>query len=507
MTPSTPPPPPAPRPLPWGSLLCLFLLLRSLPWLLGDLWYDEVLSLQLFLLPKESLWEVFRDYRIANNHFLANAIQWLWLRLSPAAAGSEPLLRLPSLLLSLGTLLLVQRQWSRWLGAPLALWTAFLLAASPLFAAFAIYMRGYPLALFLSTLALTLLLFRLERPTFRNGLGLFLCALGLPLVMPSAATAPLALCVAGALLCREGPLPQRLRRACRLLWPLLLGASSGCAYYLTLWEDFQRARVDSGGWSSGWLVALHLLAAFALHLLPALLLLPQARARGGLSRPLALAGGALAAILAALLAAAPGGHAPFPRVFLPLLPLLTLGTVLPLKGSPAFPQSPDPRVTSPGRLLPLAILPGLLLGFLGDKITQWQMAQGAPPPQNLLQQYYRGDQGNSLWAQALAAQAPDDGSPAPPLAINPTDAPSFLLYWNAQSPPGDTPKNRPLVFPSNRPPKHLLPPLESGQELLLLAHNQRELQDYLALLGLPEPIPATAGDTRRNRTLFRLRLP
>ncbi len=483
----------APRkPLPWELLLCLFFALRILPWLQGDLWYDEVLSLELFLLPKDSLWDVFQDYRIANNHILANAIQWLWIRLLPFAAGSELLLRIPPLLCSLATLLLLARRWSRWLGRPLALWTGFLLAASPLFAAFGLYQRGYPLALFLSTLALTLLEERREKSTPANALGLLLCSLGLPLVMPSAALVLLALFLAALLL----P-PRPLLAKAKLLWPLILGGALGCAYYLTLWAEFQRARVDSGGWASGWQVAGHLLLAFGLHLLPALLLWRRSQE----PRPsLALAAGCLGAVLLALITAAPGGHAPFPRVFLPLLPLVTLAAVLPLKER----QPQEVFLSLQG--IALALLPGLLLGFLGDRLTQWQFAQGQPPPQNLLQQYYRGDEGNRIWSQTLAARI-SQGESLPPVAVNPTDYPAFSLYWRFQGLPLTDNNGTPRLFPANTLPRELLASQAREREFLLLAHNARELQDFLVLLKLPEEYPVTQEGVQANRTLFRLRLP
>ena len=483
----------APRkPLPWELLLCLFFLLRILPWLLGELWYDEVLSLDLFLLPKDSLWAVFRDYRIANNHMLANGIQWLWLRLLPAAAGSELLLRIPPLLCSLGTLLLVARRWARWLGRPLALWTGFLLAASPLFSAFGLYMRGYPLALFLSALALTFLWERRETRTPANALGLLLCSLALPLVMPSAAVTLAALFLAG-LLCPPRPLLPKGR----LLWPLALGGALGCAYYLTLWAEFQRARVESGGWASGWLVAGHLLLAFGLHLLPALPLLRRSKNPGP---SLALAGGSLAAVILALVTAAPGGHAPFPRVFLPLLPLMTLAALLPLRER--LPQ----EIFLSRKFLALAILPGLLLGVLGDRLTQWELSRGQTPPQNLLQQYYRGDGGNRAWAESLAAEAVQEGA-LPPVAVNPTDAPALSLYWRFQGLPLTDDAGQQRLFPTNALPGELLSPAAAGQELLILVRNPGELRDFLALLKLPENHPVSTEGVQANRTLLRLRLP
>lgn len=508
--PLTPPGAPAPsRAFPWTALVCLLFLARTLPWLLGDLWYDEVLSLQLFLLPKDSLWEILRDYRIANNHFLANCLQWLWLKALPAAAGSEPLFRIPPLLCGVATLLIVARLWRRWLGERLALCAGFLLAASPVFAAFAIYARGYSLAMLLSTLGITALLLRRERPTAPNAAGLLLCCLALPLVMPSAAVAPMAFCLTLALLPKAQGLPWK-RHALQLfrsLWPALLGAFLGCAYYLSLWEEFQKARGESGGWPSGWLVAGHLLLALFCHLSPALgvAFLPRKHPVGdarrttssrALSRALAL--GALLSTAIVLMAPAAKGHAPFPRVFLPLLPVATFAAALRFRDTAL-----EEFLT---RRLPVALacaaLPGLLLGAAWDLATRRELSR-EHIPQNLLQQYYRGDQGCRLWVQRIA-QAAEEGHPLPLVAVNATDAPAFLLYWQMEGLPAAGADGLPLTFPGNHPLPGLHAALQKGHPLVFLAHGPKELRQLLQAQGLPPDPPCAPVDTLECRTLYRI---
>ncbi|MBP5300115.1 MAG: hypothetical protein J6Y80_01795, partial [Victivallales bacterium] len=61
------------QPKPWKLLLsaeALFLCCIVF-WVQSDLWYDEVLSLEM-VFGHDSPWELFRDYRFANNHFLSN---------------------------------------------------------------------------------------------------------------------------------------------------------------------------------------------------------------------------------------------------------------------------------------------------------------------------------------------------------------------------------------------------------------------------------------------------
>ncbi len=495
------------RAFPWTALLCLLFLARALPWLLGDLWYDEVLSLQLFLLPKNSLWEILRDYRIANNHFLANCLQWLWLKALPAAAGSEPLFRIPPLLCGIATLLAVARLWRRWLGERLALCAGFLLAASPVFAAFAIYARGYSLAMLLSTLGVTALLLRRERPTALNAAGLLLCCLALPLVMPSAAVAPMAFCLTLALLPKTQGLPWK-RHALQLfrnLWPALLGAFLGCAYYLSLWEEFQKARGESGGWPSGWLVAGHLLLALLCHLSPALAAAflsgkhPGDATRKTTSRALAraLALGTLLATALILIVPAAKGHAPFPRVFLPLLPVATLAAALLFRNT-ALEEFLTRRLPA---ALACAVLPGLLLGAACDLATHWELSR-EHIPQNLLQQYYRGDQGCRLWVQRFA-QAAEERHPLPLVAVNATDAPAFLLYWQMEGLPAESAGGLPQAFPGNQRLPGLHTALRNEHPLVFLAHGPGELRQLLLAQGLPQDTPCTPVDILENRTLYK----
>ena len=91
-----------------------------LSWLMSDLRYDEVLSLNL-VLSHDSPWAIFRDYRFANNHFLNNFLEWLWLRGLNLNAGSEFLVRLPAVLFGMGTVAVALLSWRRFLGEKVTL--------------------------------------------------------------------------------------------------------------------------------------------------------------------------------------------------------------------------------------------------------------------------------------------------------------------------------------------------------------------------------------------------
>lgn len=483
-------------------LLVVFFLLRVSSWTATELWYDEVLSLQLFVLRHNSIAALFRDYCIANNHFLANAIEWLWVRICPIAPGSEIALRVPALLCGIGTILTVFFWWEKWLGKKLAFGTGMLLAASPVFAAFAFQMRGYSLAMLLSALAVTAMLRRIEKSTGKNFAALLLCSLALPLVMPSAAMLPAAIIAAfglNALFIGEHSaetLKGRLARSIRQALPAGIGVLLGVLYYATLWTDFQRARAESGGWESSWLVAGHLLLAFTIHL--ALFAWPLAKNAFSHNSgdPLArhLFWSAAIAAAAVLLLPSPVGRAPFPRVFLPLLPMLTLSAALSAKSSGWITAMPLKKLAI------MAALPGLIFGICADLLTAHQLERRDTPPQNLIQQYYRGNSPCSLNMDALTKN-----NDRRLILVNASDVPAFSFYWQiAGGSPMPDALGMPPFVPGNIPSPVVQAACNMHYELVIFARTEAEARDILHSQGLPENAELLPNQCPGHRTIFRL---
>ena len=370
-----------------------------LPWLLSDLWYDEVLSLNVVLL-HDSPWEIFRDYRFANNHFLNNFLEWLWLRGLGLNAANEFLVRLPAVFFGMGTVAVVLLGWRKFLGEKIALLTAVVMACSPVFTAFAWQFRGYSLAMFLSALAIHASAIRSQKNTVANGVALFLLGLLLPLVMPPAAMMPCALAVAlfmgkGKALCQWTGFWAAIRAA----WPPVAGAVLGVAYYLTLWEEFSAATRESGGWTSAWLVGLHVVFAFALHLgvLCWPLFKPLQKSAGTESRlGWMLLGGCALALVAVLLVPSPVHRAPFPRVFLVLLPAVTFGVALQAREWSWL------NDLNSQEFIGIVVVLALMVRVGSGILTDWDMDDASAPPQNLLQQYYRGNGGVSALLREYA---------------------------------------------------------------------------------------------------------
>ncbi len=385
----------------WLIIVIAIFVLRIMPWLLAEYWYDEVLTLSNFVLGSsadDTLWKsVFRSYPIANNHILSSAVYWIWVRILNYNLAFEHFTRLPSMLFGTGLIALCVCHWRKWLGGRIANLGGLLLAASPVFGAFAYQIRGYSMSMFLTGLAISGLLEYNSGKYARGQFLLCFSCLLLPLVIPS--NVLLAPVLAAALLC------SCRSWKCKILSciPPMLAFFVGISYYFTIWPQFVNASKEPGGWESPWLVAGNLLLAFLLHglvLLIALLLRKmsllknneniseiqdtsiQVPAEGMTAiSPMVLFLSSVLVIGLTLLFSRKS-HAPYPRVFLMLFITASYALLQACAnnkvGNKSFP------------MLFIAILfCGLVTERISFEMTNRQLQAGLSP-QNLLQQYYRG---------------------------------------------------------------------------------------------------------------------
>ena len=471
-----------------------------LPWLLSDLWYDEVLSLNVVLL-HDSPWEIFRDYRFANNHFLNNFLEWLWLRGLGLNAANEFLVRLPAVFFGMGTVAVVLLGWRKFLGEKIALLTAVVMACSPVFTAFAWQFRGYSLAMFLSALAIHACAIRCQKNTVANGVALFLLGLLLPLVMPPAAMLPCALAVA---LCAEKGMALRswmgLWDGVRAAWPPVAGAVLGVAYYLTLWEEFSAATRESGGWTSAWLVGLHVVFAFALHLgvLCVPILKPTQKSAGTESRlGWMLLGGCALALVAVLLVPSPVHRAPFPRVFLVLLPAVTFGVALQAREWSWL------NDLNSQEFIGIVVVLALMVRVGSGILTDWDMDKASSPPQNLLQQYYRGNAGVSALLREYKLM-PESKLKHQLVLVVPHDVPTAYHYWLLYGLPNND-LGMQYLLPVNQVTSQTLEQYRSrGFDFFLLARHKHEALEWAQTAGFPKAQVEPEGKWHDHHRLFRI---
>jgi hypothetical protein len=395
-----------------AGIVALFLLVIA-KWAMAELWYDEILSLELFVLGANSLGEVFSNYVIANNHFLSNGVEYVWMSLlGRDILGSELLVRLPSLVWSVATILVAGLCWRRHCGKRAALGAAMMLAVSPVFCSFAWQMRGYSLAMLLACLAVTAGADSLVKRNWRNQTVLGFSSLLLPMVMPTAVMLPLVITLALAFTeSRTGS----WRRAVGAVIAPVVGGLLGLSYYASVWNSVLKASQEAGGWTSFWCVLAGVVLPLALHCLCYLPLLPGlwgkklwAREDGSssLSRLDLYAQGLLlasaVAVLAILLLRLPAGHFPFPRTFLVLLPAVTFAAAK-ARGRAVW---LDSRLTFGREILLLAAI-GCGLIFITENVNAMAL-RNAHTQQNLLTQYYKGKDDNRQLAAFLEEQCQEN---------------------------------------------------------------------------------------------------
>ncbi len=464
----------------WALIACAVFLLRVMPWSMAEFWYDEVLTLQYFAIGGEnsSLSGIFRNYIMANNHFLNSAIYWWWVRFLDFSF-TEHILRWPSLFFGFASILMVVLHWRRYIGRRLAAIFGLVFAVSPVFSAFAWQVRGYSLCMFLSTLALSGVLEILFGSARRGQLWACLACFLLPLVMPSAALlAPaLALFLFWQLLVSGKSTGKALASALPCLAMSLLAGS----YYLHIWEQFRKAGESAGGWESSWLaggnvvlgMSAHLglfslpLIACTLFMAPRLFNSVSAHKTTGVRLLLCCCLPAITVLLLRF-----GGRAPFPRIFLVFLPAVTLAAA---GASYSLPFLRRQKLTY---LAVAVLLSGCLIEQICSRLTIRQVKNGESP-QNLLQQYYRDATDNRdavgfIRSNGLVGQYI--------FLVNEWDAPTFLFYWQLANFPQQA------VFVSNRVPDQFwLAPHLANFKLIVLARNEIEAGNLFRKAGFKGP--------------------
>ncbi|MBR0459164.1 MAG: glycosyltransferase family 39 protein [Victivallales bacterium] len=329
-------------------LACIvgLLLIRIFPFANGNYLFDEAFNLDIYILAKDSIWGIMRDYSMANNHILSSILYWFWVSLmGDQNLIYELLVRVPSILWSIGTILVAYYGWRAFLGRKQAFLAALLMAISPVFSGFAWQLRGYSLTVFLSAWLVALSLRHLQRQTVSGRILLFACSLLLPLVMPSAFMMPAA--VGLAIFVTRWRCTGKFMDGVLSMLPVFCGVVLGGGYYLTLGPQFVNAARAAGGWDSFWATFFNIFGSFLLHCgifslaIPELFrnawqtLVPRKKTNEASHAPddaLAVYPSLLfvsvvLTIMALLLGRNPIYKYPFPRVFLLMLPPITFAVL------------------------------------------------------------------------------------------------------------------------------------------------------------------------------------
>lgn len=422
---------------PWllGIVLGVIFLVRLYPLMAADLWFDEVLTFDDYVM-QPKLAGVFAQYPVANNHVLFSAMLWLWTRaLDPHLF--ESLLRLPSALFSATVVMLACVHWRRWLGSRAALLAAVTFAASIVVANFAWQLRGYSMSMMLGAISLS---GTMELLDGRRKRGLVLSCISaalLPIVLPTNVLLIGAHVVFLMIAATRDVGPRR--------WidPLIVCVSGaiGSSYYLLILKQFVNVIHHAEGWPSGYAAinawAMALLAHFGI--IGAMFAWQQ---RVFVRKVIEGAGSAerddvmlawkvlvpaVGICVVTMLALQP---APFPRTFLVFLPTATFGVCYAFRNAAALQRASAIALT--GIAIGIAVW-GCGWQSATSMITANSVARGEYP-QNLLLDFYRGRQDISqisvaIKNQRLGAQIV--------LLTDFHDFPTTRFYWRVQQLPAE----------------------------------------------------------------------
>ncbi|MBQ9501346.1 MAG: glycosyltransferase family 39 protein [Lentisphaeria bacterium] len=316
-----------------GILPCLvltaLLLFSVRPYLAREFWFDEALTLMNFAWLPDPL-AVYRSYVIPNNHILYTIFLHLWTRLPDPGLRQDFFMRLPSLLFAVALLWLLYARFRRISGRlPLFLALA-ALAVSPPFLIYASAVRGYMAGCFFVSLAVCCACSFAGSGCWKNFWGYFaacICAVG---TVPSNLLA-LCGCVLFAL-----PFAGRGFPPWKRLLPLAAAPFAGLVlFYLPILHSFMAVCRIGEGWSDGTGALKAYAAAAAVSVgIPGVLFIFSCFLRGAKYPWRTIMYAAIFLLpLPAVFILAP---APFPRVFVPLFPLLALAAARGVRDCAAF---------------------------------------------------------------------------------------------------------------------------------------------------------------------------
>lgn len=227
--------------------VCLAFVIRVFFWASSDISHDEALSLGMYCYDLDGkspgFFAIFRNYTLANNHFLSSATYWLWLKILPFRSNSF-LVRLPSLLFAISTLWFISFKWRKYLGEYYSFVASLVFATSFIYNSFSYQARGYSLSMFLSTCLVYCILEIVHSATKKGQFMLCFLLFLQPLIMPSAAIISVATSMILFTYCYFTE--RNFSKAVKIAMPGLLCSMLSASYYLTLGEQLRIAAANAG---------------------------------------------------------------------------------------------------------------------------------------------------------------------------------------------------------------------------------------------------------------------
>ncbi|NUM36194.1 MAG: hypothetical protein HUU50_16755 [Candidatus Brocadiae bacterium] len=387
---------------PYAPFIIAFLFLMvSFPYIVPDLWMDEVISFwEFWRLGKFQ--EVFLHYPIANNHILFSALMWLWCKFLGTNCG-DIFLRIPCIAFAFISFLFLF-YWGRKRFPYTGIFFSLVFCFSPIYLAFVYQLRGYGVSLFLAIL-LSAGFWEFQIKNYRQGFFLSIPAiLLLPGIMPSNV-----LIVASTIMALGIVFYLRKSRewwVLAVLFPFLI---LGLFPYFMIWKQFLLVLKDPLGWESPFSALGNIILALAIHLgilflFLARLIYEQKKLKKRISPQYPcwiLFGVSLFILILSLFMRQPS---PYPRTYLVFFPLFTLPFMA--LAEELYIKEEFKRIGKKSLLLILACfaLCAAIYQRISYSLVQNQIAKGLYP-QNLLMQYYQNSHSASQLVKDLEIES------------------------------------------------------------------------------------------------------
>ena len=137
-------------------------------------------------------------------------------------------------------------------------------------------------------------------------------------------------------------------------------------------------------------------------------------------------------------------------------------------------------------------------------LTDWDMDDASAPPQNLLQQYYRGNGGVSALLREYAEVA-ETQQKRQVVLVSPYDVPTCGYYWMFYGLPDKGDGGLPLMCPANMVKFENMANYRTyGYDFLILARHEREARDWAQTIGFRDPQVVPEGEGHDHHRLFRI---
>ncbi len=238
--------------------------LAILPFMFRPLWFDEALTINEYI-RLDKISDIYFFYTIPNNHIVYNIFLKCFLGIFPF---SEPMLRLPSAIFGLASVLALFYLLRRQFGVAISSLLMLCLVFSMPFSIYATAARGYMLSFLLISAALVFSLRFVKTRRLSDFAFYFFCVLLSVGTIPSNLAA--IFCIFPVILLENNRVPIK-----KLSLPIGLLLGGVClalaVFYLPILGKFLKAMRLKEGWPDPFQAAFHFYGALAISFLPAIL--------------------------------------------------------------------------------------------------------------------------------------------------------------------------------------------------------------------------------------------